>query len=325
MAAAATLTRSMPAESPPPPSRAPLVLALAVGTLAVSTAAPLIRLAEMPAIAIAAWRTLLCGAVYAAARPGQVLAILRTPRRDLGRMLAAAALLAAHFALWISAFEHTSYASAVLLLVTQPVFGALIGGTVLRERGGVPTAIATVGSGAGLVLVVLADLDEPGGLLGDALAVAGSLAIALFFLVVRPVRDRLPFAPFMAVTYGAAGLLLATLALATGVPLSGHPPESWAAIALLAIVPTVVGHACFNWVAHRVRFFTLNLVVVLEPALAILLGAWLLDEGVTPEQAAGGAVLGLAVLIGLRRPAGAGRVARRSSGAAGGNGSETTR
>ena len=93
----------------------PTALVLAVATVAVSTAAPLIRLSEMPALALAAWRTLLCGAVYAALRPGDLAALVRLDGRGRRALLAGSTLMAAHFALWISAFEHTSYASAVLL------------------------------------------------------------------------------------------------------------------------------------------------------------------------------------------------------------------
>jgi hypothetical protein len=114
----------------PHPFRSPPVwLVLVVGTLAVSTAAPLIGLVGMPALAIAAWRTTCAAAFYGA------LALGRNGRsdgpdersarwrlhgaRDLASLVAGAALLAAHFGLWIAAFEHTSYASSVHSLGTK--------------------------------------------------------------------------------------------------------------------------------------------------------------------------------------------------------------
>jgi drug/metabolite transporter (DMT)-like permease len=272
-----------------------------VGTFAVSTAAPLIKLAVVPAIAIAAWRTLGCGALYALFAPAQLARLRELSRRDLGRALVGSGLMGAHFALWISAFDHTSYASTVLLLVTQPVFGALLGRVVLGERMHRGMLLAIGGATVGLALLVHGDLSEPGGLLGDALAVAGSLALAAYYLTVRPLRKTLPFAPFMALSYGVAGALLAGLALATGTPMAGFTAASWGWLATLVLLPTVVGHACFNWAIPRVRFFTLNLLIVLEPAIAILLGALLLDERPTALQLGGGLVLGAAVVLGLRR------------------------
>ena len=260
----------------------------------------------MPALALAAWRTLLCGAVYAALRPRDLRALAGLDGRGRLTLLAGSTLLAAHFALWISAFEHTSYASAVLLLVMQPVFGALLGLLVLGERPTAGTWLAVLGSAAGLALLVHDDLGRPGGLFGDTLAVAGSLAIAVFYLAVRPLRRGFPFPAFMAACYGMAGVQLAALALVLGDPLTGFDARGWWCVAGLVLVPTVVGHACFNWAVPRVRFFTLNLLIVLEPALAILLGAVFLDEGASAWQIGGGAVLGLAVLAGLRRPPGPG-------------------
>jgi drug/metabolite transporter (DMT)-like permease len=284
------------------PLRSPSVaLVLAVATVAVSTAAPLIRLSEMPALALAAWRTLLCGAVYALFRPRQLAALATLDGRGRRALLLGSTLMAAHFALWISAFEHTSYAAAVLLLVMQPVFGALLGLLVLGERPDAGTWLAVAGSAAGLALLVHEDLGRPGGLFGDGLAVAGCLAIAVFYLVVRPLRTGFPFAPFMAACYGLAGLQLVVLSLAMGSPLTGFAARGWWCVAGLVLIPTVVGHACFNWAIPRVRFFTLNLLIVLEPALALLLGVVLLDEGASAWQLAGGVVLGLAVLAGLRR------------------------
>jgi len=272
---------------------------LAIGTLAVSTAAPLIKLAAMPALAVAGWRCLLCGVIYALVRPAQLSSLLRMPLRQRLRLSLGSVLLAAHFALWISAFDHTSYASAVLLLVMQPVFGALLGIPVLGEKHGARTWIALAGAACGLALLVHGDVAQPGGLFGDMLVVAACLAIAVFYLVVRPLRTAFPFAPFMAGCYGLAGLLLGAFSLATQSPLTGFSAESWAYLAALVLIPTVVGHACFNWAVPKVRFFTINLLIVLEPAIAILLCAVILDERATPMQMGGGAVLGLAVLAGL--------------------------
>ncbi len=278
-----------------------LIAVLAVGTVAVSTAAPLIELSGIPKLSIAAWRTLLCGAVYAVFAAVRRESLMAAARTGGVRMLVAAALLGAHFALWISAFDHTSYAAAVLLLVTQPMFGAVLGRMVYRETLGPRTIAALLISATGLYLLVQEDFGAGQDLFGDVLAIVGSLAIALYYIAVKPLRTALPFVPFMALTYGAGGVMLAGLALATGDAMVGFPAVEWAVIAALALLPTVVGHACFNWAVPRVRFFTLNLLIVLEPAIALLLGAWLLHESATTTELLGGAVLAAAVLVGAWR------------------------
>lgn len=299
-------------------SRAPppvgLILTLAAGTFAIGTSGPMIALAlattgpgaEAPAaLAIAAWRTLLGGALFLGATlptARAALGALRSARRRTRvRLALGAALLAIHFATWISAFAHTSFASAVLLMVLQPVFGALLDRVLFGHRISARMAGALVGSAVGLLFLVWPDLEQPGSLFGDVLAAVGALAMAVFYVVVRPVRSALPFPLFMGSVNLGAGALLAALAVAVGEPLSGYSDAAWGWIAALVLVPTAVGHACFNWALPRVRLFALNLLIVLEPAVALLIGIVALDSRPDASQWIGGAVLAGAVLLGLER------------------------
>jgi len=283
--------------SPPP------WLVLTIGLVAVSTAAPLIKLAAVPALAIAAWRTAATGALYGGVSGGGTAGGPLTGREWV-RLLSGGALMAAHFGLWIAAFEWTSYASAVLLLVLQPVFAAVLGRVFLGERLTGRMLAGISASLVGLLLLVHEDLDQPRHLFGDGLAIAGTLAIACYYVVVAPVRHRIPFRTYMTRCYGFAGALLAVTCLLTATPLvEGYTEQAWTYLALLVLVPTVVGHACFNWCIKRVRLFTLNMLIVLEPAIALALGAWWLEDAapITASQVAGGVVLGAAVIVGLRR------------------------
>lgn len=285
----------------------PAWLVLAVGIVAVSTSAPIIHLTVAPALALAAWRSLLGGGVYGLAWAAREPRRISLDRPTTVRTLLGAALLAAHFALWIAAFRHTSYANAVLLLVTQPIFAAVLGRAFLREPLTGRMACGVGLAAAGLLLVVWHNLGDPSSLWGDALAVAGSLAYALYFACVRRPRRSVPFRAYMTLIYGVAGVLLTGLCLATGAGMTGFGSDEWALIAALTLVPTVVGHACFNWCVGRVRLFTLNMLIVLEPALALLLGAALFGIVPDPHQLAGGGVLCVAVVVALggrRRDAG---------------------
>ena len=93
------------------------VIALVLGVLAVSWAAPLIRLAEAPAVVVAALRLAI------AAPPVAVAALcwrrdeLRSLTRGDAALLAGAGLaLACHFLAWVAAVQQTSViASAVLV------------------------------------------------------------------------------------------------------------------------------------------------------------------------------------------------------------------
>ncbi|MGH9037596.1 MAG: EamA family transporter, partial [Acidimicrobiia bacterium] len=112
--------------SPPPvvgrPPAGDLVL-IAVAVAAVSTAAPLIRGAEAPSLAVAFWRNALAVAVLlpvtAARRRAEVSALASGQRRGA---LLAGVFLAAHFATWVPSLSFTTVASSGALVATQAVW-----------------------------------------------------------------------------------------------------------------------------------------------------------------------------------------------------------
>ncbi len=294
--------------------------ALFVGLVLVSTAAPFIRLTRMDPFAlvllrmgIAAPLFLLAGVLLCrGVRTGLTL-----PREHLPRVALGGVLLAAHFLLWIKAFDLTSYSSNLLLLIAQPVMAALLGSRV-GER---PTRETWIALGLSLVgLGAVAGADVALGwraLLGDLCSILGGVAISFFYVETRAARAAMPVATFMGWTmiFGAATAL--PVVLAAGVPLGpraeaasvlGWTPSPWLWLAGLVVVTTMGGHGLMNAAARGVRLFTVNIVIVLEPPLGILLGMAMLGEAPpTPVQIAGGAVLAAAVVVALLPEARSGR------------------
>jgi hypothetical protein len=94
---------------------------LAVGVAAVSTSAPLIRLAHAPALTVALWRNLVALLVLAPAAWWLARGELRAlTRRDLAWCALGGAALAAHFATWITSVNSTSVASSSVRKAPQP-------------------------------------------------------------------------------------------------------------------------------------------------------------------------------------------------------------
>jgi drug/metabolite transporter (DMT)-like permease len=107
---------------------------LPVAVIAVSFGAILVRAAdEAPPLSIAAWRLTVAALLFAPfALRGRGLASI--PRRTLLLCAISGAFLAAHFVLWISSLSHTSVASSVVLVSTNPIFVAIGSALVLKER-----------------------------------------------------------------------------------------------------------------------------------------------------------------------------------------------
>jgi len=98
----------------------------AVGVLGVSASGPLMAATAASAMAITFWRNALATALIAPTALLTRRTELRSlDRRTLALTLTAGALLAAHFATWVSSLKLTSVASATALVCLQAGFVVL--------------------------------------------------------------------------------------------------------------------------------------------------------------------------------------------------------
>ena len=254
-------------------------------------------MAKMDAYAVVFWRMALAAPILLAWG-----ALERGPSPPLPwrPLLGGAALLTTHFLLWVKAFDLTDYASNLVLLVSQPVMAAVLGHRLGEKHGPgiwVSVALAT----AGLVIVAGGDFRLGArAILGDVLCVLGGFCIALFYVVSKPAREVLSTRTFMGLTFAAGALFTLPVLLVADSRVVAYPRESWGWLAGLVLLTTIGGHSLMNRAAREVRLFTLNIVIVLEPAIGIALGALLFGATVSASALLGGAVLAIAVVIGLR-------------------------
>jgi drug/metabolite transporter (DMT)-like permease len=252
---------------------------MAVGVLAISTSPILIRVAAMPALAMAFWRCLVGAMVlapFASRRTGTAL-----DRADLGRLAAAGVFLAVHFALWNASLGLTTVAAATTLVSSAPLFVGL-GSIALGEA---PSTRAWAGIGlatAGAVVIGVGDATGLGGdtraLLGDVLAFAGALAMAAYLLLGRVARRRLPVSTYAASVYAVAAAALLPACLLTGSSLGGYQAASWLALAGVVVGPQLLGHTVFNGLLASVSASVVAVVMLLEPVIATVLAWWLFGE-----------------------------------------------
>lgn len=278
----------------------PLV-ALTVAILAVSTSAPLVHWAKpAPALTVAATRICLAAVLLAIASGRDIRVLRRLTRRQVGAVLGAGALLAAHFAVWISSLYLTSTAASVALVATQPVFAAAIAwfalGDRVRRREMLGIGIAAVGC----ALLAGGDWGD-GALLGDGLAMLGALTAAAYLVVGRGVRESLPLFPYLAAVNGVAGALLAVTAVIAGAPFAGFPADTYVAMALCALVPSLVGHTLLNHCVRRVPVHLVSLGILGEPIGAALLAMAFFGEVPPSTAVIGGAVIIAGIAVGFVR------------------------
>jgi drug/metabolite transporter (DMT)-like permease len=267
----------------------------------VSTSAPFFVMAHVHAFAAVFWRTFftaLLGFGIGALRGKVDLVEIRRHARSLAF---GGVLLGAHFLMWVEAFALTDYASNLLLLVFQPIMAAFFAAR-LGERLPRHAVLAVALSVIGLALIAGGDFAlSRRALFGDALCLAASVAITLFYVVTSRVRRVLSVEVFLASIMLVCAAVSLPVALVSGVQLIGFSATTWGWLAAIVMVTTLTGHGLMNYAANHVSLFTLNIVIVLEPAVGIALGALLFGAGVTAMQLLGGVLLGASVLVGMRK------------------------
>jgi drug/metabolite transporter (DMT)-like permease len=273
------------------------VALLIVGVAAVSTSAPLIRLADAPPLAVAFYRNLFAAALLlplAVARHRDELRALG--RRRAGALLLAGGFLAVHFAAWIPSVTLTTVAASTVLVTSQPVWAAAGSRLLFGERIPRSAVLGIAVALAGAVLISGADFAVSArAFAGDLLALLGAVTAAGYLLTGRRLRQSLSLAAYTGVVYTVCAALLFLAMLATRTPLSGFEPKVWLLFALMALGPQILGHTVFNYLLRDLDATVVAVAIMGEPVGASLLALALFGE-VPPASAVAG---GLLVLAGI--------------------------
>jgi drug/metabolite transporter (DMT)-like permease len=273
---------------------------LAIGVVAVSCAAVLIREADAPALVIAAYRMGL------AALPTAALALAtgrqRTSQDGLWAWpLLAGTFLALHFGFWIASLQETSVITSVVLVTTNPLFVALASPFVLGERVSTATwagiGIATLGA----ALMCAEDVSEGvGTVVGDLYALLGAIFGAAYLMIGRRARPQLSWARYVGVVYLVAAVLLVMSVLAAREPFMGYSTKTFLMLGLLALVPQLVGHSAINWALAYVPAALVAVAILGEPVGATALAALILKEMPSGFEVAGALLVLTGVYVVLR-------------------------
>ncbi|TDE58589.1 EamA family transporter [Nonomuraea mesophila] len=192
-----------------------------------------------------------------------------------------AALLVASVPLWLVAFR--------FVVRDRPRAATMAG--VLVGLGGVAALSLTGHEGAaatGIAVVLLASLLWAVGafLSGRVTMPADSFATSTIEML-------------------AGGLGLAVLGAATGERLDPTTitGRSWIALAYLILVGSLIGFTAFSWLLGNAPISLVSTYAYVNPAVAVVLGALVLSEPITPRILVGGAIIlvGVALVISTER------------------------
>ena len=229
------------------------------------------------------------------------------PRSRRARLYAylAGAFFAADLVLWHHSIDYVGAGLATVLGNTQVLMVGLLAWVLLNERPSNRALISIPLAFGGVVLIsgVLEDGaygENPG--LGVVLGIFTGIAYSGFLLALRQGSSG---------NRAAGPLFDATLASAVGCLVIGlvggdfDPFPDWAAqgwLVVLALSSQVLGWLLIAVSLPRLPAVGTSLLIMLQPVLAVILAAWLVDESPSVLQLAGaGLILGAVVFASARR------------------------
>ena len=281
------------------PTRRLAGLVLLTGVVCASSASILIRLADAPTLVVAFYRLAYAAVLHAALSTFALGKYRDFDSKTLKYSLFAGFALAVHFVLWIYSLEYTTVAASTVLVSFHPIFTAVLAYFILREGFSLSKILCIIMALLGTVVIAYGDYGQPGTLLGDGLALGGALAVAVYFLIGRTVRARVPTLPYTTTVYASASLCVLLMLAMSGESLRGYSAREHLIFVALAIVPTLLGHTLFSWSLKHLDAFYVSASVLGEPVGATIMAYLVLQELPGIHQAAGGILIliGLAFLI----------------------------
>jgi len=220
-------------------------------------------------------------------------AVIRRPRFSFSKVQVLSALAyAATMILFVFANKHTTSANAILLQYGAPVYVAILGSVLLKEKPRLEHWIALAVVCGGMVLFFMDSLGG-GHLLGDLVAVIAGVTFAINIVLIRKQKDASPLDSlllghiFTALIAGAISLFL---------PAPVITAKAIFAISALGIVQIGLAAVLFSYGIQRITALESILTAVIEPLFNPL---WVfLATGEVPglRSLSGGAVIIAAVL-----------------------------
>jgi len=248
--------------------------------------------------------------LIAAIALGLIVALRRPPwpaRRDVVPIVAIGALWFGIYFLALNAAEREVDAGTAAMLVNvAPILIAILSGLFLGEGFPPRLLIGCVIAFAGVVVISLATSGEqPGGatLLGIGLCFVAAIVYSVAVTIQKPLLRRVngQMVTWLACTVGVIVSLPFLPELINGVRSAPASTLGW--VVYLGIFPTAIAFSTWAYALSRTAAGRLGSLTYLAPAIAIVIGWFVLGEAPAPVAFLGGAVAIGGVIFARSQPA----------------------
>ncbi len=266
-----------------------LLLLLAI--IAVSVAAVIVVLIQrynMPSEVIAMYRTFFAG------MGALLLSFINKKHKWIGKkstlkslhwVFLAGLFLAIHFATWFLSLEYVSVAISTTFVDTVPIFMAIFGFLLFKEKINVIGITGIIITIIGGVLLAFSANDatnsyafDQSSIIGIILAIIGALTVTFYFLIGKKVLRDSPLWPYFGLVNISAAFSLLVYNIIRGYPLFHYSFIAFLLVGLMALGPSLIGHATYNYSLRRIPAFIIGTIIVAEPIGATILGIFILGQ-----------------------------------------------
>jgi drug/metabolite transporter (DMT)-like permease len=261
-------------------------LALAASIASGAWAVILIRLAQdegIPSLLIGAFRLTLAALILTPL----ILRNYRDQVQQLNRSDwlhggTAGILMALLLATAAVALEHTTVLVTAVLFAINPLWVALLEMFLLKAP-----MKQSVWLGMGLTLAgsLIIALSGSGNLslgqnpvLGAALALFGSLAVALYAVVGRKVRHRISLMPYMWLVFVTGAVTAVVILVLSGTAVGGHSAMGYLWLIVITLVTQITSHMSYNYALRHLSATYCSIFGQLEVLVSVALAFLLFSE-----------------------------------------------
>jgi drug/metabolite transporter (DMT)-like permease len=267
-----------------------------------------IGLADLPPFTFASVRFIVAIVILAA-----VIAVKRPAwpaRADYGAIAMSGFLqFGVNYALVFWGEKQISSGQTALLQSTIPLFGFLIAHFALHAERLTPKRMLGLLIGLVGVAIIFSNQLEFGGTLqivGSIAILLSAVGVAYANIMVKQraghIDNRVLIATQM--ICGLIPLVILSL-IVEGDPFAYNwTPRAWFAVFYLAIVGTLAAFMIYYWMVRHIKVTTTQLISLVTPVLALVVGVIFLDEQITTRLLIGAAAIlaGIATILWSRKP-----------------------